>query len=86
MRASVWNALGIAAYADTAYPASASQWQGFVVSPDADPRPPESCLRGKAAGAVSCSTSKTPREAPLMNKTVRVYVPIGILSRDVFDI
>ena len=27
-----------------AHPASASQWRGFVVSPDADPRPPEPLL------------------------------------------
>ena len=37
---------GKAACAAFACPASASQWRGFVVSPDADPRPPEP-LRAK---------------------------------------
>jgi hypothetical protein len=59
---------------------SANQWRGFLVSPDGNPGLPSLCLRDTAAGAASCSTSRTPHEAPLVNRTLSVYIPIGILS------
>jgi hypothetical protein len=51
-----------------------------IVGRDGGPRPPESCLRGKAAGSVSCSTTqdaleKRPsRTGRAENRGVRNYV------------
>ena len=56
--------------------------QSHVVGPDGGPSLPDACVRNTRAGAVSCSASKRPREAPLTSETMENIFLYWKMSRE----